>query len=380
MRIAINCRSFLNKNYTGIGRYTYQLIQSLSEIDGKNEYLLYTPKRFLSTKRRIPQTPAKNFLLKIDRFYQGMEKIVGPVDITHCPSPESLSDMNASRIIVTVHDLIFKTYPQGHTQETIEETERQFNHIIEKASKIICCSKSTLNDLNRYFSVDPQKTVLIYQGVNPKDFYSLEKEEAKAAEMTIRSHGMDGPFILFVGTIEPRKNLRNILAAFSLLKKEKKYRGKLAIVGMQGWNENLSAVPRELDLKNDVVFTGFLSNCELRHFYNQAEVLAFPSFYEGFGFPILEAFSCGLPVVTSNVSSCPEIADAAALTVDPYSVPEIARALFSIIDDKNLREDLRQKGLKRSQQFSFLNTARQTLEVYKEVYENQRLLHCPQCP
>ncbi len=379
MRIAINCRSFLNKNYTGIGRYTYQLIQSLSEIDRQNEYLLYTPKRFFSTKRILPKIPAQNFSLKIDRLYRGMEKTVGPVDIYHCPSPESLSDLDETKIVVTVHDLIFKTYPPGHTIETIEETERQFKNILEKASRIICCSKSTLNDLHRYFSVDVSKTVLIYQGVNQKDFYPIEKEESKRAQVTIQSQGIDGPFILFVGTIEPRKNLRNLLEAFSFLKKKKKYGGKLVVIGMQGWNEDLSFLIGQLGLKNDVVFTGFLSNQELRHFYNKADVFAFPSFYEGFGFPIVEAFSCGVPVVTSNISSCPEIAGDAALTVDPHSVPEIAQAILRVIDDQNLREQLRQKGLRRARQFSFLNTARQTLQVYQEVYENQRLLNCSQC-
>ncbi len=376
MRIAINCRSFLNKNYTGIGRYTYQLIKSLSEIDGENEYLLYTPKRFFSTKRITPKIPARNFFLKVDRFYRGMEKTVGPVDIYHCPSPEALHDLDETKIIVTVHDLIFKTYPQGHTTATIQETERQFKNILKKASRIICCSKSTLHDLNRYFSVDVSKTVLIYQGVNQKDFYPLKEEESKLAEMTVRSRGIDGPFILFVGTIEPRKNLRNLFSAFSFLKKKKKYGGKLVVIGMQGWNEDLSFLSAEQDFKNDVVFTGFLSNQELRYFYNQAEVLAFPSFYEGFGFPIVEAFSCGTPVVTSNVSSCPEIAQDAALTVDPYSPEEISQALLKIIEDQNLREQLKQKGLRRAGQFSFLTTARQTLQVYQEVYANQRLLNC----
>ena len=371
MRIAINCRSFLNKNYTGIGRYAFQLIKSLSEIDQANEYFLYISKRFFS-KRIIPRVPAPNFFLKIDRFNRGMKKTVGPVDICHCPSPEILNDMNGAHSVVTVHDLIYKTYPQGHTSATIEQTERQLEGVVEKASKIICCSQSTLNDLNRYFSVDPQKTVLIYQGVSRKDFYPLDENEARPAQVLIRSKGVEGPFILFVGTIEPRKNLRNLIEAFSLLREKKQYKGKLVVVGMQGWNEDLSSLIGRLGLKQEIIFTGFLSNQELRYFYNMADVFAFPSFYEGFGFPIVEAFSCGVPVVTSNVSSCPEIAADAALTVDPRSPQDIAGAIFRILDDKNLRDQLKQKGFARARQFSFLNTARQTLDVYKEVYAQGR--------
>lgn len=372
MRIAINCRSFLNKNYTGIGRYTSQLIQSLSEIDQENQYFLYTPKRFFSPRKKIPRIPARNFSLKIDRFSRGVEKTVGSIDLYHSPSPETLPQINGMKIIVTVHDLIFKTYPQGHTPSTITVAEDQFRNIVGKAAKIICCSQSTLNDLNHYFKVDPQKTVLIYQGVNQKDFYPIDEKEAKLAEETVRSKGIDCPFILFVGTIEPRKNLRNLLVAFSFLKK-KIFDGKLVLIGMQGWmSDDLAVLVEQLGIKEKVSFTGFLSNQELRHFYNKAKVFVFPSFYEGFGFPIVEAFGCGVPVVTSDVSSCPEVASDAALKVNPNSPEEIAQAIERILEDSSLRNELIEKGFKRAKQFTFLNTARQTLKVYKEVYSGIR--------
>ena len=369
MRIAINCRSFLNKNYTGIGRYASQLIQSLSEIDQENQYLLYTPKRFFSPRKKLPAIPARNFSLKIDRFSRGVNKTVGAMDLYHAPSPEAWPSLSGAKVIVTVHDLIFKTYPQGHTASTIAFAEVQFQNIVSKAAKIICCSKSTLDDLNRYFKVEAKKTALIYQGVNQNDFYPIDEKEGKLAEEMIRLKGIDGPFILFVGTIEPRKNLRNLLVAFSLLKNKKIFSGKLALIGMQGWmSADLAGLVEKLGIKEDVAFTGFLSNEELRHFYNKARAFVFPSFYEGFGFPIVEAFSCGAPVVTSNVSSCPEIASDAALKVNPNSPEEIAQAVGRVLDDSYLRNELREKGFKRAAQFTFLNTARQTLKVYEEVY------------
>lgn len=373
MRIAINCRSFLNKNFTGIGRYASELLRSLGEIDQENQYLLYAPKRFFSPNKKLPQIPARNFSLKIDRFSRGVEKTVGKMDLYHSPSPEVLPEMNGTKIVVTVHDLIFKAYPQGHTASTIALAENQFRDIVKKAAKIICCSQSTLNDLHQYFKVDPQKTILIYQGVNQKEFYPIDQQEEKIAQQTILSEEVEGPFILFVGTLEPRKNLNNLLAAFSLLKKKNIFPGKLVVIGMKGWlSGDLAARVEKLGIKEEVVFTGFLSNQALRYFYNKAEVFVFPSFYEGFGFPIVEAFSCGVPVVTSNVSSCGEIASDAALQVNPSSPEEIAQAISRVLEEASLRKELKEKGLKRAQEFTFLNTARQTLKVYKEVYSGNR--------
>lgn len=368
MRIAINCRSFLNKNYTGIGRYTSQLIQSLSVIDQQNEYLLYTAKNLFNIRRRVPRPPAKNFFVKVDRFNRGVEETTGPFDIYHAPSPEDI-EVKTSKVVVTVHDLVFKAFPKVHTSQTIKTTERQMQAIIKRAAKIICCSQSTIDDLTNYFSIERKKTVMIYQGVNKNEFYPIGESEDAMAESAIASKGIDEQFLLFVGTIEPRKNLENLLKAYELLRNRKKFSGKLVLIGMKGWmNDPLNTLVNDLGLKNHVLFLGFLSNQELRYFYNKAQVFVFPSFYEGFGFPIVEAFNCGLPVVTSNVSSCSEIAGEAALKVNPNDIDAIAQAIARILHNDDLRRTLREKGFKRAGDFSFAQTARQTLEVYKEVH------------
>ena len=370
MDIAINCRSFLNKNYTGIGRYTYHLLKSLSEIDNQNSYLLYARKGIFNHNRKITNFGAKNFFLRIDRFHKGLEKTVGKIDIYHSPSPDTVNINHGVKIVVTVHDLIFKTFPQGHTQKTIEETEKQFENFINKASKIICCSKSTMHDLQKYFHVKDEKVSLVYQGVDKNVFYIIGKEEERQAEHTLRSKGIRDPFILFVGTIEPRKNLENLLYAFEKIKAKQMFNGKLVVIGMQGWmSEGIEGLIRKLELEDDVLFLGYLPDEELRYFYNKAEVFIFPSFYEGFGFPIVEAFSCGTPVITSNISSCPEVAQDAALMVDPHNFEDIAQAIARIVHDPKLKRELREKGLKRAGDFSFHNTARKTLEVYRDVYK-----------
>lgn len=373
MKIAINCRSFLNKKYTGIGRYTYHLIKSLSTIDAKNEYLLYAKKGLFNLNKKLPRISSKNFFLKPDRLNIGLERSLGKVDIYHSPSPDSLNVNNGAKIVVTVHDLIFKTFPQGHTQKTLDETEKQFRYIGQRASKIICCSKNTMKDLQKYFNVKDDKISLVYQGVDKNLFYCINEEEKKMAEKMLRSKGIREPFILSVGTIEPRKNLENILHAFDKLRTRNQFNGKLVVIGMKGWmSDSIEGLIRKLELRNRVIFMGYLSDKELLWFYNKAEAFVFPSFYEGFGFPIVEAFCCGTPVVTSNVSSCPEVAQDAALMRNPYDPEDIAEGIAQIVHDPKLKMSLIDKGFKRAEDFNFHKTAENTLKVYKEVYNSNK--------
>ncbi|MCK4882028.1 MAG: glycosyltransferase family 4 protein [Candidatus Omnitrophica bacterium] len=369
MRIAINCRSFLKKQYTGIGRYSYHLVKSLSEIDGKNEYQLYARKGVFSFNKKTPRFPAKNFTSRVDWFGRGIAKQLKNIDLCHFPSPGPLEAPDGAKIIVTVHDVIFKAFPQGHTLVTIDAGERQFEQIRKQSAKIICCSDNTACDLKKYFQVPDEKIVRIYPGVDKGIFNRIAKEEEATAERVLAQKGVKQPFILSVGTIEPRKNLINSIHAFHALRAKKDFSGKLVVIGMDGWlHDDLVNLIETLRLKKDIIFLGYLTDAELRYFYNKAEVFIFPSFYEGFGFPILEAFCCGAPVVTSNISSCPEIAGDAALSVDPNSPQDIAGAIGRIVSDRDLRETLREKGSKRAEDFDFRKTAEETLKVYEEVY------------
>lgn len=369
MHIAINCRSFSKKQFTGIGRYASSLVASLSAIDAENRYSLYTNRGWSEVKSRITRRDATNFSVKFDWLKRGAAKTLRSVDIYHAPSPEIVSDLDA-KLVVTVHDLIYKTYPQGHTQETLALSDAQFQSLIPRAARIICSSRSTQNDVRRYFPDTRDKTCTIYQGVDANIFYSLPQWEIPLAWKMAREKGVAGPFVLFVGTIEPRKNLKGLLEAFARLKQKNIFAGKLVVAGMVGWKgEGVTGLIERLGIKDDVIFPGFVTNDELRVFYNLAEVFVFPSFYEGFGYPILEAFSCGAAVVTSNVSSCPELAADAALTIDPVDPEAIARAMVRILQDPGLKSALKHKALARAQEFDNLKTARETLAVYKEVYK-----------
>ncbi len=365
MRVGINCRSFLKKTYTGIGRYAYNLVKSLGDIDQEDEYWLYAQKRFFDMKRQLPRAPAKNFAVKADYFNRGANKVLKGVDVYHSPSLDWI-DVQGPKIVVTVHDLIHKTYPQGHTDETIQTVDQQLKEVVDKADKIICCSQSTCDDLHKYFDVDQNKTHVIYQGVDKDVFHPLDKAQQQQGRQALQTKKIISPFILSVGTIEPRKNLKNLFKAFAVLKKDKGFAGQLVVVGMKGWKmEGLQKEIEDLGIQYDTVFCGYMADRELCYLYNLCEVFVFPSFYEGFGFPIVEAFSCQAAVVTSNTSSCAEVAADAALTVDPASSEEIAESIQRLLDDQALKGVLRDKAFERSQDFSFKKTAEETLKIYQ---------------
>jgi len=364
MRITINCRSILLTQRTGIGRYTYHLLDSLGEIDQVNSYILHAPKRFLDFKRHLPDFPRySNFKRRIDYFHRG----TGKSDIYHLPCPDIIGAYSG-KLVVTIHDLIYKTYPQAHNPQTIELTEKYMQAIAAKADRIICISENTRRDLHAFLDIPLEKSCVVYNGVDHQMFYPLLPEERLHAANELKGFGIDKPYVLYVGTIEPRKNLTGLLESFALLKSKHVFQGQLVVVGMKGWmQESIADLIKQLGIETDVIFTGFVSDGQLRQFYNMAEIFVFPSFYEGFGFPILEAFCCGVPVVTSQASSCGEIASDAAVTIDPKDTKIMAQAMERVLTDKTLKESLRQAGLRRAQEFSFLITAKKTLEVFKST-------------
>jgi len=347
------------------------LLKNLNEIDRENTYSLYLKRGIFDLRKQPPRFEAANFSVKKDYFKRGVGSVLGNYDVYHAPAPE-LIDFGRPPAVVTIHDLIFKTYPKGHTKDTIDGTDRQMSTIVENAAKIICCSQNTFKDLKTYFPRGAEKASVIYEGVDRSSFFPVADAERGQARAVLERHGVQGDYILFVGTIEPRKNLANLLRAFFFLKEKKKFNGRLVVIGMKGWlSEWVSALVDQLNIKNDVVFTGYVAGDELRYFYSQAKAYVFPSFYEGFGLPILEAFACGVPVVTSDVSSCPEVAGNAAVTVDPGNIEEISEGIASVVNDSKKSFELVQKGFKRLDAFSFRRMAEETLGVYKSVKANQ---------
>ena len=306
MRIAVNCRSVLLSNRTGIGRYTYHLLDALGGIDPINGYVLYAPKRLFDVKRQIPFFPYRNFKASYDYFHGGPPA----ADVYHVPCPDNLVRFDG-KLVATIHDLIYQTYPQGHTRQTIAMTHHFMEQTVKRADKIICASESTRRDLHAFFDFPKEKSCTILNGVDHRIFYPLQ--DKREALSFLKECGMEPGFILFVGTIEPRKNLPGLLEAMGRVKAEGRAPPVLVVAGMSGWmGEQTAPMVRRLGLERRVIFTGYVSDEQLNMLYNTCGVFVFPSFYEGFGFPILEAFCAGAAVVVSKTSSCLEIAGDAA--------------------------------------------------------------------
>lgn len=368
MKIGIDIRSTL-KNKTGIGRYTLNLVNALAQVDAENNYYLYSRKRILDFKRHLPELPGANFSHRVDYFKRGPGAVLPDMDVFHTSSYD-LQRPGRARYVVTVHDVIIKAYPHGHSEKTIKEIDERLRRVLGEADVLVADSHNTKADLMRFYGAGNARIQVIYPGVN------FTKSEMRPPQSLAGSPPAENPpnhslrsgtgqaksekYILFVGTLEPRKNVEGLIRAFDWLKKEHSIKEKLYIAGMKGWMfDKIFKAYEESGFKKDIVFKGYVNEEELSRLYQEASVFVYPSFYEGFGFPIIEAFSYGVPVVTSKTSSCGEIAGDSALLVDPSDYKEISEAILKIINDHDIRKRLTEKGINRAKGFSWDRTARE---------------------
>ncbi|MFC1755619.1 glycosyltransferase family 4 protein, partial [Thermoproteota archaeon] len=241
---------------------------------------------------------------------------------------------------------------------------------IKGADRIIADSQNTKNDILKYYGADEEKIKVVH--LAPDKVYKPIQEKELLDKVRAK-YNLISNTIFSIGIIEPRKNIANLLEAFKILKESYGLDYKLAIAGSKGkngdlpYNEVFHKV-KELGLEKDVIFLGFVPREDVPLLYNIADLFAFPSLYEGFGLPVLEAMACGTPVVTSNISSLPEVAQDAALLVDPYNVGELAKAMQRVLTDKALQTQLCEKGLAQARKFSWEKTAKKIISIYEEAY------------
>ncbi len=269
--------------------------------------------------------------------------------------------------MITVHDLAFLLYPHFLTKESA----RYYGHIdqaVRWTDHIIAVSESTKRDTMQHLGVPEDKITVVYEAANPL-FRPMDKDGAR--EQVRNRHGVEGPFILFVSTIEPRKNVPTLLRAVWQLLECYKEDVRLVLAGGKGWLfQDAFAMVEDLKLDSRVHFVGRVSSEDLLHLYNAAEMLAHPAFYEGFGLPPLEAMACGLPVVVANVASLPEVVGDAGLLIDPHDADELTVAMWRLLNDSDLREEMQRKGLRQAERFSWERAARETVEIYQLATEN----------
>lgn len=378
MKIGIDISCFLVKRKTGVSWYAYYLVTNLAKIDKENLYILfgcsigkYKEKFYLQRKIK-----SENFYISVkilpNKLVSSLQTIF-PVEILHgkfdlihiLVQPYYCLNIYGKQII-TFHDLGYIIFPSWFHPLEVETFKFAVIRAIRKSDKIITVSNSTKEDLINYFNVKPEKISVVYEGVD--DFFH-RVEDKERIENIKRKYGIYKKYLLCVCTVEPKKNHIRLVNTFAKIK-EKIPDYQLVICGKLGWKKKeflkkLNELP--VRVRKDIVLTNYVPYQDLPLLYSGSDIFIYPSLYEGFGLPILEAMRCGVPVITSNVSSMPEVAGDAALLVNPRDEEEIGWAILKLIEDNELRKKLIEKGLKRSEMFTWENTAKRTLEIYKEL-------------
>lgn len=348
----------------GIWTYIHNLISNLAVVDKKNSYEIFSG----SSELDLAASPNFNVLkppfdlprpavrILWEHFVQPFLINKGLLDVYHNPDHILPILPVKAKKIVTVHDLCFYKHP-----ETFSTAKRRYKKMmtpvsLKRADRIIADSHSTKKDIIELFSIPEGKIAVVHIGVS-RDFRPLSVPKSP-----------DRPFILFVGTLEKRKNIEGLIDAYAIAVKRHGISHDLVIAGKKGWlYDGIFRKVRKEGLKDRVKFFFDVKQEELPVLYNTAELFVYPSLYEGFGLPVLESMACGTPVITSNISSLPEVAGDAAVLVDPLDRDSIAGAILKVLSDKQYSKGLSQKGLERAKQFGWDKCARETLEVYKSV-------------
>lgn len=361
MRIGIDAR-LLGYQSAGISTYIRSLVRALARLDGEDDLVVLQSRRGEQAIAEAPNiTYRRLWTPPHHRWEQAMlplELVRAGLDLLH--SPDFIPPFRARcHSVITVHDLGFRLYPEAVTDES-RRYYGQIDRAVKHARAIIAVSESTRRDLVEQVNAPADRVRVIHEAAT-EAFRPLSASAAKEQARTKLL--IDGDFILFVGTVEPRKNLPTLLHALAAPGLSSV---RLVIAGGRGWlSDEVFGLIEELSLAQRVRLLGHVAPEDVVTLYNAADLLVCPSLYEGFGLPVLEAMACGTPVVCSNTSSLPEVAGDAALLVEPRDVAAWAEAIGRALGDGSLRAEMRERGLRRAAAFSWEQAARETLEVYR---------------
>jgi glycosyltransferase involved in cell wall biosynthesis len=374
MRIAVDIRRMYE---FGLATYVRNVVRTLGRIDTINEYILVgsaarfeklgtLPENFHFHPLQNPEASFANYL-EMHRAMNALE-----VDLIHVPHTFWRPLITKAPFVLTVHDLLDYMY-RARTSNGMRRSIHSYmtRQVMHHAARIFAVSKFTKRDVARYFNVSPDKIEVVYNALD-ESFMRGHSTEAEQAMIRGR-YQVDSPFLLYTGRISPHKNVARIIEAFSALKAELAKEGtypdlKLIIIGDEvSKNPDIRRAVIRSGMQHEVRFLGYVSIDVLRIFFDMAKVFVFPSLYEGFGLPPLEAMAHGTPVVASNTSALPEVVGNAAMMVNPENVFEISRALQRVLTDQSLRERMKAAGLEQAQRFSWDTSVRRMLDVYEQV-------------
>ena len=370
MKVCIDARSVNLHEGTGIGTYTKNVISEMINIDKEDSFdLIWTgksKKEFLKDNTKLTLCSGRRGSF-FETYY--IPKLIEDknIDLYHIPQngigfPFEY-DINT---VVTIHDLIPYIMPETVGPGYLKRFLRDMPNIIENSKGILTVSEYSKKDILKFFRGYPEDKVFVTPLSANYDFKPMDKRLCK--EIINKRFSFDSPYILYIGGFSARKNVKGIIDAFSSVYKSLNKKYKLLIGGsLKDEGLSLKEYAKSLNLEDDIIFTGFLENSDLPILYNGADLFVYPSYYEGFGLPPLEAMSCKTAVITSNLTSIPEVTGDSAILINPYHSTELNNSLFNVLNNDTLRNELSEKGYKRSLQFSWRQTAENTLKAYNDV-------------
>jgi len=371
MRVGIDYTAAVRQR-AGIGRYTRELVGALLRLPSPHRYILFAATGGLRIAdsglpsaicnlRTVPLSD--DWLARLwhrARLPIPVEAVIGRVDLFYSPDFVLPPTLPRARTVLTVHDLSFLLYPDHFVPKLVRYLQRVVPRSVARADRVLADSEATRADLIRSLGVPAEKVEVLYSGVDPR--FRPEPEPKERERLRARYGVGDRPYIFSVGTLQPRKNFVRLIRAFARLRPE----AHLLIAGGRGWL--YEAILAEAEKHRDRVhILGFVDDVDLPALYRGARLFVFPSFYEGFGLPVLEAMACGVPVVCSNASSLPEVAGDAALLVDPYDEEGLTAAMEQVLEDPALRDEMAAKGLQQAARFTWDRAARQLLKVLSDL-------------
>ncbi len=374
MRIGIDIRPLMQAQYSGVSHYTLYMLRALFAQDRENHYTLFYNSHkeaalpeFVGENITYCRLKYPNKLFNASLALMGhphLDRVMGTVDVLYVPNLNFISWSASCQTVITVHDLSFIRFPEFFSPKMrawhwLTRPEKT----LQRADRLIAVSENTKRDLIDLLHIDPAKIEVIYEGIDPSCCV-LDDDCIKLSAIKIK-YNLPDTFILYLGTLEPRKNIETLIETYRKLETDV----HLVIAGGQGWKTE--SIYRAAEGNDKIHFIGYVGASDKNALYNLAKLFVYPSYYEGFGLPLLEAMACGTPVIAGCNSSQVEVVGDAGLLVDPYNVTDLVQAIQLLFENPDVYELYRNKGLARAQSFSWETAGRQLLQTLTTTYENR---------
>lgn len=369
MKVGIDARGAIWYRGTGIGTYTYQLMYHLKQRPDRDNYRPFWPGEEymnldITNQEEFNRLETSNEYW--EEYFLPKALMSERTDIYHVPQNGiGLPKTKKCRQVVTIHDLIPYVYPETVGKGYLKTFLMEMPRVMDQSDRIITVSNWSKRDIEKIFGYPGEQIDVIFEA--PEPFYQ-PLDRSICRNFLAENYHISDNYILYVGGFSPRKNIKVLIAAFAKIRQEVKKPIFLVLPGRrQKEQDYLDALIGAADLTEQVLFPGFVPVQHLPYFYNAAQVFVYPSYYEGFGLPPMEAMACGTPTLAARASSIPEVVEDGALLFDPYDSVELAQCIFSLLTNPEKSEELGQKGLKHAAKFSWEKTANETVKVYQKL-------------